>query len=92
MLELSHSYRKETERERKIMQQKADLHNLNKQLDQKIDRLERTLKEQQNAFHDVNPECTFFSFIHDFMNMLLIKCFYKYHLNYSYYSKARRGE
>jgi intraflagellar transport protein 81 len=56
MLELSHNYRKETERERKIIQQKAELHNLNVQLDQKTDRLERTLKEQQSSFHDLNAE------------------------------------
>ena len=56
MLELSHSYRKETERERKIIQQKAELHSLNVQLEQKIDRLERTVKEQQTAFHDLNAE------------------------------------
>ena len=63
MLELSHSYRKETERERKIIQQKADLHNLNVQLEQKIDRLERTVKEQQSAFHDLNAESKLFELL-----------------------------
>jgi intraflagellar transport protein 81 len=56
MLDLSRLYRTETDREQKIIQQKADLHTTNVQLEQKTDRLERTLKDLQTAFHDLNAE------------------------------------
>jgi hypothetical protein len=56
MLEVSHSYRMEVEREEKISQQKAELKSDINQLDQKIDRLEKVLKEQQSSYHDLNAE------------------------------------
>lgn len=59
MLELSRGYRLEVEREEKISQQKTDLKTELNKLDQKIDRLEKVLKEQQASYHDLNPECKF---------------------------------
>ena len=56
MLEVSHGYRMEVEREEKIGQQKTELKADIGQLDQKIDRLEKILKEQQNSYHDLNAE------------------------------------
>lgn len=56
MLELSRNYRLEVEREEKINQQKAELKGEINQLDLKIDRLEKTLKEQQASYHDLNAE------------------------------------
>ena len=46
----------EVEREEKIGQQKTELKADIGQLDQKIDRLEKILKEQQNSYHDLNAE------------------------------------
>jgi predicted nucleic acid-binding Zn-ribbon protein len=57
MIELSRNYRLEVEREEKINQQKSDLKSDINKLDQKIDRLEKVLKEQQASYHDLNPEC-----------------------------------
>lgn len=56
MLDLSRSYRLEVEREEKTNQQKAELKSEISSLDQKIDRLEKVLKEQQNSYHDLNAE------------------------------------
>ena len=56
MLELSRNYRQEVEREEKTNQQKAELKSELSSLDQKIDRLEKVLKEQQNSYHDLNAE------------------------------------
>jgi intraflagellar transport protein 81 len=56
MLEMSRNYRLEVEREEKINQQKSELKSELGQLDQKIDRLEKVLKEQQSSYHDLNPE------------------------------------
>ncbi len=56
MLELSRNYRLEVEREDKINQQKSELKSELNGLDQKIDRLEKILKEQQNSYHDLNAE------------------------------------
>ena len=56
MLELSRNYRLEVEREDKINQQKSELKSELGGLDQKIDRLEKILKEQQNSYHDLNAE------------------------------------
>jgi intraflagellar transport protein 81 len=59
MLELSRNYRMEVEREEKIGQQKVDLKNELSQLDHKIDRLEKVLKEQQSSYHDLKAESKF---------------------------------
>lgn len=59
MLEVSRNYRLEVDREEKIAQQKADLKNELGQLDQKIDRLEKAVKEQQSSYHDLNAESKF---------------------------------
>ncbi|CAF1085549.1 unnamed protein product [Brachionus calyciflorus] len=56
MLELSREYRLEVEREEKINQQKSELKGEINQLDVKIDRLEKVLKEQQASYHDLNAE------------------------------------
>lgn len=56
MLELSRNYRLEIEREEKTNQQKAELKSELVQLDSKIDRLEKILKEQQSSYHDLNVE------------------------------------
>ena len=56
MLELSRNYRTEVEREEKINQQKSELKTEINQLDVKIDRLEKVLKEQQASYHDLNAE------------------------------------
>ena len=56
MLEVSHGYRMEVEREEKISQQKTELKSDINQLDQKIDRLEKIVKEQQSSYHDLNAE------------------------------------
>jgi intraflagellar transport protein 81 len=56
MLEMSRNYRHEVEREEKINQQKLELKSELNHLDQKIDRLEKVLKEQQSSYHDLNPE------------------------------------
>ena len=56
MLELSRNYRLEVEREEKTNQQKAELKSELNNLDQKIDRLEKVLKEQQSSYHDLNAE------------------------------------
>lgn len=58
LLEMARSYRVEVEREEKINQQKSDLKSELTQLDHKIDRLEKILKEQQTSYHDLNPEGT----------------------------------
>jgi intraflagellar transport protein 81 len=59
MLEMSRNYRLEVEREEKINLQKAELKSELNNLDQKIDRLEKVLKEQQSSYHDLNPESNF---------------------------------
>jgi len=46
----------EVEREEKISQQKGELRADIGQLDAKIDRLEKVLKEQQASYHDLNAE------------------------------------
>ena len=56
MLDLSRSYRQEVEREEKTNQQKLELKSEITSLDQKIDRLEKVLKEQQISYHDLNAE------------------------------------
>ena len=56
MLDVSRNYRLEVEREEKISQQKAELKTELNQLDQKIDRLEKAVKEQQSSYHDLNAE------------------------------------
>lgn len=56
MLEASRAYRMEVQREDKIRQQKYELKNTNAQLEQKLDRLESVLKEQQNSFNELSPE------------------------------------
>ena len=56
MLDMSRSYRLEVEREEKINLQKAELRSELNQLDQKIDRLEKVLKEQQSSYHDLNAD------------------------------------
>ena len=56
MLDLSRNYRLEIEREEKTNQQKAELKSELVQLDSKIDRLEKILKEQQSSYHDLNVE------------------------------------
>ena len=56
MLEMSRNYRLEVDREEKINQQKSELKSELNGLDQKIDRLEKVLKEQQNSYHDLNAE------------------------------------
>lgn len=63
MLEVTHGYRMEVEREEKISQQKSELRSDINQLDGKIDRLEKVLKEQQASYHDLNAESKYaFSF------------------------------
>ena len=59
MLEQSRNYRLEIERDEKINQQKSELKTDLSQLDQKIDRLEKILKEQQSSYHDLNAESNF---------------------------------
>lgn len=59
MLEVSHGYRMEVEREEKISQQKTELKSDINQLDQKIDRLEKIVKDQQSSYHDLNAESKF---------------------------------
>ena len=44
------------EREEKIGQQKAELRSDIGQIEAKIDRLEKVLKEQQSSYHDLNAE------------------------------------
>lgn len=56
MLEVSRNYRLEVEREEKINQQKQELKTELSQLDHKIERLEKIIKEQQNSYHDLNAE------------------------------------
>lgn len=56
MLEVTHGYRMEVEREEKISQQKAELKSDLNGLDTKIDRLEKIVKEQQSSYHDLNAE------------------------------------
>lgn len=56
MLDMSRNYRLEVEREEKTNQQKAELRAELNNLDQKIDRLEKVLKEQQSSYHDLNAE------------------------------------
>lgn len=56
MLELSRNYRQEVEREEKTNQQKSELKSELSSFDQKIDRLEKVLREQQNSYHDLNAE------------------------------------
>lgn len=56
MLELSRNYRLEVEREEKIGQQKSELKTEINQMDIKIDRLEKVLKEQQSTYHELNAE------------------------------------
>ncbi len=60
MLEVTHGYRMEVEREEKIGQQKAELRSDIGQIETKIDRLEKILKEQQSSYHDLNADCKFF--------------------------------
>ncbi len=56
MLQVTHGYRMEVEREEKIGQQKAELRADIGQIEAKIDRLEKVLKEQQSSYHDLNAE------------------------------------
>ncbi len=63
MLDLSRNYRAEVDREEKINQQKYDLKSELSQLDQKIDRLEKVLKEQQSSYHELKAESKQIRFI-----------------------------
>ena len=60
MLEVTHGYRMEVEREEKISQQKVELKSDLNGLDTKIDRLEKIVKEQQSSYHDLNAESKLF--------------------------------
>ena len=72
MLELSRDYRIEVEREEKINQQKNDLKSELVQLDQKIDRLEKIVKEQQSSYHELKPESIVFFAIHFLLYYLFL--------------------
>jgi uncharacterized protein YhaN len=56
MLEFSRNYRLEVEREEKIKQQKQELKSEINQLNQKIERMEKLLKDQQSSYHELEPE------------------------------------
>jgi intraflagellar transport protein 81 len=56
MLEMSRTYRIEMEREEKIKQQKSELKSELSECDQKIERLEKIVKEQKASQFDINAE------------------------------------
>ena len=93
ILEMSRNYRMEVEREEKINQQKSDLKSELNGLDQKIDRLEKILKEQQSSYHDLNPESNSFDFYlvsyYFGLGNCILKTFWK---NLSNRSKNGRGK
>ncbi len=70
MLELSRNYRLEVDREDKINQQKSELRSELNGLDQKIDRLEKILKEQQNSYHDLNAESKLLFYVFEKISQL----------------------